>query len=78
MKEKKVGLKALALAMSLGFMTTIAGCEINPDGGGEGGEGGEGAEGGEQGTVIEQPEYVSLQQEPEVETEINSNEYENN
>ena len=54
MEEKKVGLKALALAMSLGFMTTIAGCEINPDGGGEGGEGGEGSE---QGSVMEQPEY---------------------
>ena len=49
--KKKVSLTALSLAMSLGFMTTIAGCEINPDGGGEGGEG------GEEGSVIEQPEY---------------------
>ena len=52
MEEKKVRLTALALAISLGSMTTIAGCEINPDGGGEGGEGGEGAEDGEQGIVI--------------------------
>lgn len=51
MDEKKVKFTSLALAMSLGFMTTITGCEVNPDGGGEGGEG------GEQGTSIEQPEY---------------------
>ncbi len=42
MTEKKVKLTSFALAMSLGFMTTITGCEINPNGGGEGGEGGEG------------------------------------
>ena len=55
MPEKKVRLTSLTLAMSLGFMTTLAGCEINPDGGGKGGEGGEGSE---QGTVIEQPTYL--------------------
>ena len=38
MPEKKVRLTSLALAMSLGFMATLAGCELNPDGGGEGGE----------------------------------------
>ena len=60
MEPKKVRLTSLALAMSLGLMGTIAGCEVNPEGGGEGGEGGEagtrieseyegGEEGGEEG-----------------------------
>lgn len=43
-------------------MTTLAGCEINPDGGGEGGQGGEGGEGDEQSTIIEQSKYLSLEQ----------------
>ena len=51
MENQHKRLTSLALAMSLGLMTTLAGCEINPDGGGEGGEG------GESGTVLEQPEY---------------------
>ena len=41
MESKKIRLTSLALAMSLGLMTTVASCEVNPDGGGEGGEGGE-------------------------------------
>ena len=36
MDTKKNKLTSLALAMSLGFMTTMTGCEINPDS--EGGE----------------------------------------
>ena len=56
MEKKKVRFTALSLAMSLGFMTTIVGCEVNPDGGGEGGEGGDG---GEQGRVTEQPVYLA-------------------
>ena len=48
MEKQHKRLTSLALAMSLGLMTTLAGCEINPDGGGEGGE---------DGTRLEQPEY---------------------
>lgn len=53
MEEKNARLTSLALAMSLGFMTTITGCEVNPDGGGEGGEG------GEQGNVVKQYIYLA-------------------
>ena len=49
-ENPRVRLTSLALALSLGLMTTITSCEINPDGGGEGGEGGDG---GEQGKVME-------------------------
>ena len=46
-ENPRVRLTCLALALSLSLMTTITGCELNPDGSGEGGEG------DEQGKVME-------------------------
>ena len=56
MNTKKMHLTSFALAMSLGLMTTMTGCGINPDGGGEGGESGDSDE---QGNVMEQPIYLA-------------------